>query len=116
MEQTKNLVIDEEFANTLANRGYFWPTEEDDAWREYEEPRHASRPGHLLNPDRADMDAANLVVEAAKGFEIELSPADHAEAHLEIGKRLKKLSEKKASRSEERRVGKECRSRWSPYH
>ena len=26
----------------------------------------------------------------------------------------KKLGE--ASRSEERRVGKECRSRWSPYH
>ena len=24
--------------------------------------------------------------------------------------------EKKAERSEERRVGKECRSRWSPYH
>ena len=23
---------------------------------------------------------------------------------------------KKATRSEERRVGKECRSRWSPYH
>ena len=23
---------------------------------------------------------------------------------------------KKGSRSEERRVGKECRSRWSPYH
>ena len=23
---------------------------------------------------------------------------------------------KKAHRSEERRVGKECRSRWSPYH
>ena len=23
---------------------------------------------------------------------------------------------RKASRSEERRVGKECRSRWSPYH
>ena len=30
---------------------------------------------------------------------------------------LKILKEKKtASRSEERRVGKECRSRWSPYH
>ena len=26
------------------------------------------------------------------------------------------LSQKKAARSEERRVGKECRSRWSPYH
>src|SRR6266478_2122603 len=27
-----------------------------------------------------------------------------------------KLSSSKARRSEERRVGKECRSRWSPYH
>ena len=26
------------------------------------------------------------------------------------------LYEKDAHRSEERRVGKECRSRWSPYH
>ena len=26
------------------------------------------------------------------------------------------LSDATASRSEERRVGKECRSRWSPYH
>ena len=26
------------------------------------------------------------------------------------------LSEYERSRSEERRVGKECRSRWSPYH
>ena len=29
---------------------------------------------------------------------------------------LKKLLELEDSRSEERRVGKECRSRWSPYH
>jgi len=27
-----------------------------------------------------------------------------------------KETPKKSSRSEERRVGKECRSRWSPYH
>ena len=26
------------------------------------------------------------------------------------------LKEEKKKRSEERRVGKECRSRWSPYH
>ena len=26
------------------------------------------------------------------------------------------LNEGKKTRSEERRVGKECRSRWSPYH
>ena len=29
---------------------------------------------------------------------------------------LKMLRENPRSRSEERRVGKECRSRWSPYH
>ena len=28
----------------------------------------------------------------------------------------KRLIERIRSRSEERRVGKECRSRWSPYH
>ena len=29
---------------------------------------------------------------------------------------IKKYKQEKYSRSEERRVGKECRSRWSPYH
>ena len=29
---------------------------------------------------------------------------------------LKKVGKKERKRSEERRVGKECRSRWSPYH
>ena len=29
---------------------------------------------------------------------------------------LKAINTIKACRSEERRVGKECRSRWSPYH
>ena len=29
---------------------------------------------------------------------------------------LKAATEKQQIRSEERRVGKECRSRWSPYH
>ena len=27
-----------------------------------------------------------------------------------------RVTEPQANRSEERRVGKECRSRWSPYH
>ena len=36
---------------------------------------------------------------------------------LESAKRLiKYASDAGADRSEERRVGKECRSRWSPYH
>ncbi len=34
----------------------------------------------------------------------------------EIKKAYRKLSKKYHPRSEERRVGKECRSRWSPYH
>src|SRR2546425_12060901 len=41
------------------------------------------------------------------------------EAVLRVGGRLHGLeppSDLPAERSEERRVGKECRSRWSPYH
>ena len=33
-----------------------------------------------------------------------------------IGHRILLLDGKDDDRSEERRVGKECRSRWSPYH
>ena len=36
------------------------------------------------------------------------------EARFEVLKRSQ--NEQAAERSEERRVGKECRSRWSPYH
>ena len=32
------------------------------------------------------------------------------------GKILEKYARREVARSEERRVGKECRSRWSPYH
>ena len=39
----------------------------------------------------------------------------HAEKFL-IYKCLEKEKEMTDTRSEERRVGKECRSRWSPYH
>ena len=35
---------------------------------------------------------------------------------LKFDNLTKKKPEKNSSRSEERRVGKECRSRWSPYH
>src|SRR2546430_6033863 len=40
---------------------------------------------------------------------------DEADAEPLVGMRLLKGHELKM-RSEERRVGKECRSRWSPYH
>ena len=35
---------------------------------------------------------------------------------LNYGDKLTSTKPEKAIRSEERRVGKECRSRWSPYH
>ena len=38
------------------------------------------------------------------------------ESNFDEAKTLLTLIDKKSSRSEERRVGKECRSRWSPYH
>ena len=38
------------------------------------------------------------------------------EKHPIYGKFVNKTKKFHAHRSEERRVGKECRSRWSPYH
>src|SRR2546425_3420550 len=39
----------------------------------------------------------------------------YGEGHRKVWARLR-FQEVRTSRSEERRVGKECRSRWSPYH
>ena len=41
---------------------------------------------------------------------------DRGTPGLVVGKLEKKLGVRASDRSEERRVGKECRSRWSPYH
>src|SRR3712207_9041925 len=52
--------------------------------------------------------------------------ADYGDAELRLGHRMPELRSRvflatktglrERERSEERRVGKECRSRWSPYH
>src|SRR5256885_234505 len=39
-----------------------------------------------------------------------------SEVHMSIPKAMALLGLGRENRSEERRVGKECRSRWSPYH
>src|SRR2546425_8982495 len=41
---------------------------------------------------------------------------DRAQASLDLARRETGSEQARARRSEERRVGKECRSRWSPYH
>ena len=46
--------------------------------------------------DGAYVDPANAMYKLGQGYATEISPIEN--------------------RSEERRVGKECRSRWSPYH
>ena len=38
------------------------------------------------------------------------------ESNTEAANKLIKVLQDDFNRSEERRVGKECRSRWSPYH
>ena len=49
--------------------------------------------------------------------EAPLTPASHLKADMGGGTSgLKRLAIPTFMRSEERRVGKECRSRWSPYH
>ena len=45
----------------------------------------------------------------AMGIEAQAQPFDE-------GRRANAIGRWKGTRSEERRVGKECRSRWSPYH
>ena len=48
---------------------------------------------------------------AAKNYE-----SDHAGIYKMCKKDYPDILEELEKRSEERRVGKECRSRWSPYH
>ena len=53
----------------------------------------------------------NSYLNADKGFDCKkLRRAIHRR------KMFPKIKENPTTRSEERRVGKECRSRWSPYH
>ena len=51
-----------------------------------------------------------MAVETKEQLELE------AEIKAQAQKFLKYLNSTLHRRSEERRVGKECRSRWSPYH
>src|SRR5687767_4282297 len=47
---------------------------------------------------------------------VELAQKTGHEVFLSHPKQTKAIASARLKRSEERRVGKECRSRWSPYH
>ena len=60
----------------------------------------------------------NNFLNAAVGVETVLSPVGILESTQRIEQEIGRLHKSRDGvyRSEERRVGKECRSRWSPYH
>src|SRR5690348_17588322 len=62
----------------------------------------------------SDLEALDLLVVASPREE-QLDDDALIELHVE-GFELQRRRARKDGRSEERRVGKECRSRWSPYH
>ena len=63
-----------------------------------------------------DVDGATIASVSSRNKEIKATTKQEAAAA--VGKSIADLAAKAGveSRSEERRVGKECRSRWSPYH
>ena len=47
---------------------------------------------------------------------VKIEAVSEKEIEKIITKKIRKVKNVNTTRSEERRVGKECRSRWSPYH
>src|SRR5256885_4874505 len=73
-------------------------------------PNYASAHSNLGNALAVQHKVADAIPEYQEA--LRLNPKD-AQAHNNLGNAL---VEQGRVRSEERRVGKECRSRWSPYH
>src|SRR6266540_7078423 len=69
----------------------------------------ADLPAHGLRELRHELDLARVLVRGGDALAVFLELTDQVRAGL-VARRQDHV------RSEERRVGKECRSRWSPYH
>src|SRR5256886_13604809 len=63
----------------------------------------------------SDVCSSDLFLVAPAGGEVAL-PHRVVEQRADHERRVLQVLERLEQRSEERRVGKECRSRWSPYH
>jgi len=80
--------------------------------------RTASRLGVRTVAVYSDADADAAFVRDAD-VAVRIGPAEARDSYLKIDALLEAAAATGADaihRSEERRVGKECRSRWSPYH
>ena len=71
--------------------------------------------GPLPDPGGSTGHASNFVFPVDHSKEITDLTVDSLRQYGELGV-LTRCGGIEAARSEERRVGKECRSRWSPYH
>ena len=68
----------------------------------------------ILPPVRALVDSSEVAKASANASESSLTDSFAAASETESSEDAEVSLA--SSRSEERRVGKECRSRWSPYH
>src|SRR5580698_6309659 len=92
-----------------------YATPRDDSWY----ARTAEEAGISVEEFRAQEEAArlaNLAADAQRRADEAQERADLAQERAEQAEEVAELAQAAADRSEERRVGKECRSRWSPYH
>ena len=65
---------------------------------------------------QAEPATEEAATEAAQKGDIVYVDLDRILMEYDMANDLRSVVETKVQRSEERRVGKECRSRWSPYH
>ena len=87
------------------------------------DPQHSRDRGE--DRDFSERDEVNQTYELAAGARVEVSgingavdieTASGSTAEVHIVRSARSREDLNYHRSEERRVGKECRSRWSPYH
>ena len=79
-------------------------------------PNPASRDDDCLILKLSSGYNMGLSIEGAKLEVIAKSGFNFSRGEKKMQKSLSKSGKNHITRSEERRVGKECRSRWSPYH
>ena len=75
-----------------------------------------SRTPRAVNIDPGYLDGARLVLASTKDHAHRIWLRDGIYAEVTLRFRFGRWQSFDLLRSEERRVGKECRSRWSPYH
>ena len=70
----------------------------------------------LTEADYVGEDVENVLLKLINAANGNVAAAERGIVFIDEIDKISRRSENVRSRSEERRVGKECRSRWSPYH